>query len=80
VTEPKIQGHCGDCWAFSTIQTVESHLAIHTGKLFNRSEQLLTSCMPNPSDCYGTGGCHGATQTLSISVRLLLKSKDMSIY
>lgn len=64
VTDAKIQGHCGDCWAFSTIQTVESHLAIQTGKLLNLSEQFLTSCMPNPSHCDGTGGCNGATQTL----------------
>jgi cathepsin L len=64
VSDAKIQGHCGDCWSFSTVETLESHLAIQTGKFVDLSEQMLTSCMPNPQQCDGTGGCNGATQTL----------------
>merc|ERR1719375_1946185 len=32
VTEPKNQAACGGCWAFSAAETLESHLAIATGK------------------------------------------------
>jgi len=34
-------------------------------KLLDLSEQQLTSCTPNPNQCGGTGGCHGATQWLA---------------
>jgi len=64
VTPVKNQGGCGSCWAFSTAETVESHLAIKTGKLMEFSEQELVDCVPNPQKCGGTGGCDGATQPL----------------
>ena len=64
VTPPKNQGGCGSCWAFSTTETVESHVAIATGTLPILSPQELVSCMANPNKCGGTGGCEGATAVL----------------
>ena len=60
------KGGCGSCWAFSTAETVESTVAIATGKLFELSEQELVECLPNPNECGGTGGCEGATQWLGL--------------
>jgi cathepsin L len=63
VSAVKNQGGCGSCWAFSTAETVESALAIATGKPpLILSEEELVDCMPNPDACGGTGGCEGATQ------------------
>ena len=64
VTPPKNQGGCGSCWAFSATETLESHIAITTKKLFVLSPQQIVSCAPNPNDCGGTGGCSGSTQQL----------------
>ena len=64
VTPVKDQGGCGSCWAFSTVSTLESAVAIATGKLFVLSPQQVVSCTPNPNQCGGTGGCSGATQEL----------------
>jgi len=67
VTKPKNQGACGSCWAFSTAETLESHIAIKTGKLLEFSEQEFVSCAPNPNECGGTGGCQGSTQWLGFT-------------
>jgi cathepsin L len=67
VTPVKDQGGCGSCWAFSTAETVESHVAIKTGKLFVLSEQQIVSCATNPQQCGGTGGCEGATQEIGFN-------------
>jgi len=64
VTPPKNQGGCGSCWAFSTAETLESHIAIKTGKLMKFAPQEFVSCAPNPNHCGGTGGCQGSTQWL----------------
>jgi cathepsin L len=63
VTPVKNQGGCGSCWSFSAVETLESHLAIATSEAAPvLSEQQIVSCMPNPQQCGGTGGCAGATQ------------------
>jgi cathepsin L len=67
VTPVKDQGQCGGCWTFSTAETLESHIAIKTGKLMTFSEQALIDCVPNPDQCGGTGGCSGATQELAFN-------------
>ncbi|GMH85673.1 hypothetical protein TL16_g10305 [Triparma laevis f. inornata] len=65
VTTPvKNQGGCGSCWAFSGTEVLETHVAIQTGKLIEMAPQEFVSCMPNPDECGGTGGCEGATQWL----------------
>merc|ERR1712179_403920 len=64
VTPAKNQGGCGSCWAFSTAETLESHIALKTGKLMEFSPQEFVSCAPNPNDCGGTGGCQGSIQPL----------------
>eukprot|EP00036_Acanthoecidae_sp_10tr_P007597 CAMPEP_0182924536 /NCGR_PEP_ID=MMETSP0105_2-20130417/6539_1 /TAXON_ID=81532 ORGANISM="Acanthoeca-like sp., Strain 10tr" /NCGR_SAMPLE_ID=MMETSP0105_2 /ASSEMBLY_ACC=CAM_ASM_000205 /LENGTH=379 /DNA_ID=CAMNT_0025062325 /DNA_START=13 /DNA_END=1152 /DNA_ORIENTATION=+ len=64
VTPVKNQEACGSCWAFSTAETVESHLAILTGTLDVLAPQEFVDCVKNPNQCGGTGGCEGATQWL----------------
>lgn len=65
MTPVKDQGGCGSCWAFASTETVESAVALATGKLYTLSPQQLVSCMPNPEHCGGTGGCQGATEPLA---------------
>lgn len=42
VTPVKDQGTCGDCYAFSSIATIESMHSIHTGSLVSLSEQFAS--------------------------------------
>eukprot|EP00615_Pteridomonas_danica_P010929 CAMPEP_0114340340 /NCGR_PEP_ID=MMETSP0101-20121206/8313_1 /TAXON_ID=38822 ORGANISM="Pteridomonas danica, Strain PT" /NCGR_SAMPLE_ID=MMETSP0101 /ASSEMBLY_ACC=CAM_ASM_000211 /LENGTH=370 /DNA_ID=CAMNT_0001473573 /DNA_START=100 /DNA_END=1212 /DNA_ORIENTATION=- len=65
VTSIKNQGGCGSCWTFSATEALESHIAIETGLLFELSEQEFASCVENPHQCGGTGGCEGATMELA---------------
>ena len=61
------QGSCGSCWAFATVATVESHIAIQTEQLLSFSEQQLVDCAPNNHHCGGVGGCEGSTQSLGMN-------------
>jgi len=68
VSPVKNQGGCGSCWAFSAVETLESHLAIATGEAAPvLSEQQVVSCSPNPQQCGGQGGCQGSTQPLAFN-------------
>lgn len=65
VSAVKDQGHCGSCWAFASTATIESHVAISTGLLFDLSVQQTAMCTPNPNHCGGFGGCEGSTAELA---------------
>jgi cathepsin L len=66
VSPVKNQGACGSCWAFAATETMESYLAIKTGKITELAVQQVVSCTKNPNHCGGTGGCGGATAELGI--------------
>lgn len=53
------------CRAFCSTETLESHVAINTGLLYDLSPQQVAFCTPNPDQCGGTGGCMGATSELA---------------
>jgi cathepsin L len=65
VSSVKDQGQCGSCWTFAAAETVESHMAIKTGRLTDLSEQQILDCTPNPQHCGGTGGCQGGIAELA---------------
>lgn len=57
VTEVRNQGHCGACWAHSTVATIESMLAIKTGKLKELSVQQMVDCSLQNLGCRGGDTC-----------------------
>ena len=62
----KNQGGCGSCWAFGTIEALESHLAIaeNSTQPLVLAPQALVDCGKNPKHCGGTGGCGGSVAEL----------------
>jgi len=61
----KSQGGCGSCWAIAAVTTLESATELHS-KRRSFSAQEIVSCVPNPQECGGQGGCRGATVELAV--------------
>lgn len=55
VSPVKNQGHCGSCWAFSTIAAMESHMTLAFNEHVILSEQQLLDC----AQAFDNHGCNG---------------------
>jgi len=64
IRKPRDQGQCGSCWAHTAETVVRAHSEIY-GNQQNFSVDELISCVPNPQECGGQGGCRGATIELA---------------
>jgi len=62
------QGGCGSCWAIAASTVLQAHVELHNSGASPRtfSAQHLVSCVPNPRECGGQGGCRGATIELAL--------------
>lgn len=60
------QESCGSCWAIAASTVMEAHAELHGSHARTFSVQEIISCVPNPRQCGGTGGCGGATMELAM--------------
>jgi len=68
VSAVKDQGSCGSCWAFATVEIIESYLQINSKQTIEElSAQHITSCTPNELQCGGNGGCQGSIPQLGFT-------------
>lgn len=76
VTQPKDQGICGACWAFSAIAAIESQYYLKHNTLYNLSEQQLIDCNTAGNGCYGNGSMIEAYEWLASNGSGLEPSED----
>lgn len=55
VSPVKNQGHCGSCWTFSTVGTLEAHSLLKYEEFESLAEQQLVDC----AGAYDNHGCEG---------------------
>lgn len=55
----RLQGTCGICWAYSVVEMMEAHLAIHHNIKRKLSVQQMVDCARNGND-----GCNGGDNCL----------------
>lgn len=55
VSPVKNQGHCGSCWTFSTVGTLEAHSLIKYSTFDSLAEQQLVDC----AGAFDNNGCNG---------------------
>lgn len=60
------QQACGSCWAIALATVLQANAEIN-GHDRSFSTQELVSCVPNPHNCGGSGGCEGATVELGMN-------------
>jgi hypothetical protein len=67
VTPVKTQGSCGDCWAFSVAETVESQYVLQVDEFSPEifSVQQITSCANRSSGCGGGNPIAGYTYLMN---------------
>jgi len=58
VSPVKNQGSCGSCWAFSTVEALESRILKDGGPVTDLSEQYLVSCNDDGWGCNGGWFAH----------------------
>ncbi|EKX73929.1 cysteine protease [Theileria equi strain WA] len=61
VSPVKDQSHCGSCWAFAAVGSVESLYLLKKGQALDLSEQELVNCEPYSNGCKG-GFCDKALE------------------
>ena len=77
VSEVRNQGKCGACWAYSTVETIESMQAITFGKAVQPlSVQQVIDCASSPSS--PNRGCDGGDTCAALSWMLASKARLVS--
>lgn len=75
ISPVRSQGSCGACWAFSTVEVVESMNAIKNGSLYPLSVQEMIDCAKNSNfGCEGGDICSLLTWLLAFKIKILPES------
>jgi C1A family cysteine protease len=67
------QGQCGSCYAFSSIQQIQSSYAIKYGKILDLSEEQVVECSQRNAGC--NGGNIDAVFTFAMTTPLCLEEE-----
>ncbi|XP_067124865.1 cathepsin O-like [Centruroides vittatus] len=76
VTPVKSQKECGACWAFSTVETLESMNALKTGELVELSVQQVIDCATGTNrGCDGGDTCEALDWMYENKVKILTEKQ-----